>query len=70
MARTYKPKGKLYTAASVNVAIEEVRSGKTVYKTAKKYHMSISMLRNRVLESNGKVKLTKQVQCIYIYIYL
>ena len=52
MGSTYKPKPKLYTGSSINGIIEEVRNGKLVYKTAKKYHMSTSMLRKRVMECN------------------
>ena len=48
----YKPKPKLYTESSINTVIE-VCNGKPVYKTAKKYHMSTSMLRKRVMENNG-----------------
>ena len=46
MGRTYKPKPKLYT-------------GKPIYKTVKKYYMS--MLRKRVMESNGLFTRKKQV---------
>lgn len=60
MGRTYKPKPKLYTEASINAAIEEVKHGSTVYKTAKKYHMSISMLRKRVMASKGQITMKKQ----------
>ena len=60
MPRNYQPKVKLYTEASIATAVEEVKNGATVYKTAKKYHMSISMLRNRVLEANGKFERKKQ----------
>ena len=52
MGRTYKPKPKLYTESSINAAIE-VFNGKPVYKTAKKYNISTSMLRKRVMESDG-----------------
>ena len=52
MERIYKPKPKLYTESSINTVIE-VCNGKPVYKTAKKYHMSTSMLRKRVMENNG-----------------
>ena len=45
MGRTYKTTPKLYTETSINAVIEEVHNGKPVYKTAKKYHMSNSMLR-------------------------
>jgi len=37
----------MYTEVSISVAMKEVRNGKSVYKTAKKYHMSTSMLRKR-----------------------
>ena len=60
MPRNYQPKVKFYTEASIATAVEEVKNGATVYKTAKKYHMSISMLRNRVLEANGKFERKKQ----------
>ena len=61
MGRTYKPKLKLYTELSINTTIEELRNGKPVYKTAKKYHMSTSMLRKRVMETNGLFTRKKQV---------
>ena len=62
MGRTYKPKVKLYTEASINAAINEVINiNRTVYKTAKKYHMSISMLR-RVLEKQGLITRKKTRQ--------
>ena len=61
MGRTYKPKLKLYTESSINTTIEELRNGKPVYKTAKKYRMSTSMLRKRVMESNGLFTRKKQV---------
>ena len=61
MGRTYKPKLKLYTESSINTTIEELRNGKPVYKTSKKYHMSTSMLRKRVMESNGLFTRKKQV---------
>ena len=61
MGRTYKPKLKLYTESSINTTIEELCNGKPVYKTAKKYHMSTSMLRKRVMESNGLFTRKKQV---------
>ena len=61
MKRTYKPKPKLYTESSINAAIEEVCNGKPVYKTAKNYNMSISMLRKGVMESNGLFTRKKQV---------
>lgn len=60
MVRNYKPKKKLYTETSIAAAIEEVKHGGTVYKTAKKYHMSISMLRKRVLEEKGEFTRKKQ----------
>ena len=53
MRRTYKPKPKLYTESSINAAIEEVCNGKPVYKTAKNYNMSTSMLRKRVMKVTG-----------------
>ena len=61
MGRTYRPKPKLYTESSINAAIEKVRNGKPVYKTAKKYHMSTSMLRKRAKESNGLFTRKKEV---------
>ena len=64
MGRSYKPKVKLYTEATINTAISEVEGGATVYKTAKKYHMSISMLRRRVMESKGLFSRKKQVYFI------
>ena len=42
------------------VAIEEVENGASVRATAKKYHMSTSMLRKRVLASKGLVTLRRQ----------
>lgn len=60
MPRTYKPRPKLYTEAAVTVAIEEVENGASVRSTAKKYHMSTSMLRRRVLANSGLITLKKQ----------
>lgn len=60
MPRTYKPRPKLYTEASVTVAIEEVENGASVRSTANKYHMSTSMLRKRVLAHCGLISLKKQ----------
>lgn len=51
------PKPKLYTEASIQVAIEEVKNGASVRSTAKKYHISVSMLRKRCLQSQGLVQL-------------
>ena len=60
MGRTYKPKVKLYTEASINAAINEV------YKTAKKYHMSISMLRSAKETSTDYQKKKKAENVIYL----
>ncbi|KAK3858093.1 hypothetical protein Pcinc_035690 [Petrolisthes cinctipes] len=57
MPRTYIKKQKLYTEASIQVAIEEVNSGASVRSTAKKYHMSASMLRQRCLHNKGVTEL-------------
>lgn len=46
MPRTYKPRKRLYTEASIQVAIEEVNSG-----------ASVSMLRKRCLQNKGLVQL-------------
>lgn len=54
------PKPKLYTEASIQVAIEEVKNGASVRSTAKKYHISVSMLRKRCLQSQGLVQLGKR----------
>lgn len=60
MPRTYKPRPKLYTEASVAAAIQEVADGATERSTAKKYHMSTFMLRQRYLQSQGLIALKKQ----------
>lgn len=61
MVRVYKPKQKLYTDASIAKAVSEVNAGGKCYKVAKKYHCSTSMLRKRVLETNGQLIRKKQV---------
>ncbi|KAL7638515.1 UNVERIFIED_CONTAM: hypothetical protein RMT77_011085 [Armadillidium vulgare] len=64
MPRTYTPRPKLYTEASIAVAIEEVNNGASVKSTAIKYIMSTSMLRMRVQVSKGIITLQKQgVKC-------
>ena len=60
MPRNYQRKEKLYTDLSISTAVAEVQQAATVYKTAKKYHCSISMLRKRVLEANGNFTRKKQ----------
>lgn len=60
MPRNDQRKEKLYTELSIATAVQEVQHGATVYKTAKKYHCSTSMLRKRVLEANGKFHRKKQ----------
>ena len=65
MGRTYKPKSKLYTESWTKAAIEEVHNGKPVYKTAKKYDTSTSMLRKQVMENNGLFTRKKQVHFRY-----
>ena len=65
MGRTYKPKSKLYTESWTKAAIEEVHNGKPVYKTAKKYDTSTSMLRKQDMESNGLFPRKKQANFRY-----
>ena len=61
MGRKYTPKEKLYNETTIKAVVKEVvNQGKTVYKTAPKYHMSVSMLRNRVLEYQGQRSRTTQ----------
>lgn len=50
----------MYTETSIKVAIEEVEAGASVRSTPKKHHMSVSMLRKRVLHSRGVIPLNKQ----------
>ncbi|KAK4321747.1 hypothetical protein Pmani_007485 [Petrolisthes manimaculis] len=57
MPETYIKKQKLYTEAEIQVAIEEVNAGASVRSTAKKYHMSTSMLRQRSLHNIGVIEL-------------
>ena len=60
MPRKYKPRPKLYTDAAISVAINEVEAGASLRSTAKKYHMSYFMLRQRCLNRKGLVELGKQ----------
>ena len=47
MGRKYTPKKKLYNETTMKAAVEEVvNQGKTVYKTAPKYHMCLSIKDN------------------------
>lgn len=60
MPRLYKPRPKLYTEASIVAAVQEVADGASVRSTAKKYHMSTFMLRQRSQQSRGLITLKKQ----------
>ena len=64
MGRTYKPKVKMYTDLTIETAIDEVSRGAKVQPTAKKYHMSVSTLRRRVMESKGLI--TRGTQVIFL----
>ncbi|KAG0729343.1 hypothetical protein GWK47_030577 [Chionoecetes opilio] len=57
MPRKYTKKVKLYTETSIQVAIEEVNAGASVRSTAKKYHISTSMLRKRCLHNKGLLEM-------------
>ena len=52
MGRTYEPKVKMHTDLTIEKAIEEVARGATVAPTAKKYHVTTSLLRWRVWEKS------------------
>ena len=69
--RNYKKKVKVYTAKSIEAAINEVvHGGKSVKSVAKKYHMSTSMLRKRVMEHRGDFERKKQVRITYLLRYI
>ena len=53
MGRTYEPNVKMYTDLTIEKAIEEVTRGAKVAPTARKYHMTTSLLRQRVRENLG-----------------
>ncbi|KAG0713046.1 hypothetical protein GWK47_017093 [Chionoecetes opilio] len=57
MPRKYTKKVKLYTETSIQVAIEEVNAGASVRSTAKKYHISTSMVRKRCLLNKGLLEM-------------
>ena len=61
MARTYQKKQKPFNERTIATAVEEIQNGtSSIYRASKRYHMSISMLRRRVLEANGKLTRQKQ----------
>ena len=68
MVRTYTPKVKMYTDLAIKTAIEEVTRGAKVQPTAVKYHISVSTLRRRVMESKGLV--TRGTQVIFHLNYI
>ena len=61
MGRTYEPKVKMYTDLKIEKAIEEVARGAKVTPTARKYHMTTSLLRWRFRENQGLMAGGKQV---------
>ena len=61
MRRTYEPKVKMHTDLTIEKAIEEVARGAKVAPTARKYHMTTSLLRWRVWENQGLMMRVKQV---------
>ena len=61
MGRTYEPKVTMYTDLTTEKAIEEVARGAKVAQTARKYHMTKSLLRRRVRKSQGLIARGKQV---------
>ena len=61
MRRDYKPKVKLYTELLIESAINEVGKGATMHATAKKYYMSTSLLRWRIMENRGLMTRKQQV---------
>ena len=74
MRRNYKPKVKLYTELSIESVIDEVRKGATMSATAKKYYMSTSLFRWRIMESKGlmtrKKKVAFQSDVCFVYLKL
>ena len=68
MGRTYKPKEKMKTNLTIETAIEEVTRGAKVQPTAAKYHISVSTLRRRVMESKGLM--TRGTQVIFHLNYI
>ena len=62
MVRNYIPKVRVWTEASVEKALHEVKnSKKSVNSTAKKYHLSTSLLHKRLLASMESPRKQKQV---------
>ena len=53
MGRTYEPNVKMYTDLTIEKAIEEVARGAKVAPNVRKYHMTTSLLRQRVRENLG-----------------
>ena len=72
MRRNYKPKVKLYTELLIESVIDEVRKEATMSATAKKYQMSTSLLRWRIMESKGLMTRRKKVafQADVCFVYL
>ena len=48
MPRTYKCVKKPYNEETVQIALDDVANGASIRKTARRYHMTFGMLRNRV----------------------
>ena len=75
MRRNYKSKVKLYTELLIESVIDEVRKEATMSATAKKYQMSTSLLRWRIMESKGlmtrrkKVAFQSDVCLVYLKLY-
>ena len=61
MGRTYELKVKMYTDLMIEKATEEVARGAKVAPTARKYHMTTSLLRWRVGENQSLMMREKQV---------
>lgn len=65
MVCSYKPKVKVFKAATIEGSINEVKKGVSIKSTAAKYGMSHRLLHNRIQDRKGKrAKLMKKV---YIY---
>ena len=58
--RTYIKKQKMYTETSIACAVSQIKMGKSLKKTAAKYHMLRFMLRRRVKEEAGLFTREKQ----------
>ena len=59
--RNYKKKVKLYSEATIEIAMSEVKAGASVKRPAIKYHMSRHMLKMRLKEDAGEFSRKRQV---------